>query len=66
MGFFERHNFKVQSEEGRDDMIADLEDLHEELFRCWREAEGLANALAEVVITEEQVEKHTSGESPSK
>lgn len=56
MGFFERHNFKVQSEEGRDDMIADLEDLHEELFRCWREAEGLANALAEVVITEEQVE----------
>ena len=65
-GFFERHNFKIQSEVGRDDMIAELEELYEELFRCWRVAEGLANALAEGAITEEQLEKHTSGESPSK
>ncbi|SHF48128.1 hypothetical protein SAMN05444279_1652 [Ruegeria intermedia] len=52
-GFFERHNFKIQSEEGRDDMVAELEELHEELFRCWRVAEGLANTLAEGLIAEE-------------
>jgi hypothetical protein len=31
--FFERHNFKIQSEDGRDLMIADLEGLHEESTR---------------------------------
>ncbi len=65
-GFFERHNFKIQSEVGRDDMVADLEELHEELFQCWRVADSLASALAEELITEEQIKKHTSGESPIK
>lgn len=32
-GFYERHNFKIQTDEGRDAMIAELEELHEELFR---------------------------------
>lgn len=48
-GFFERHNFKVQTNEGRDVMIADLEELHEELFQVWRMASGLTEGVAELV-----------------
>src|SRR5690349_13038627 len=40
-GFFERHNFKIQSDTGRDEMIADLEALHEELFQAWRIASAM-------------------------
>jgi len=29
-GFYERHNFKIQTDVGRDEMISDLELLHEE------------------------------------
>jgi len=48
-GFYERHNFKIQTDEGRDVMIADLEKLHEELFQVWRIASGLTAAMAELV-----------------
>ncbi|AXT35343.1 hypothetical protein D1820_10330 [Phaeobacter sp. LSS9] len=47
-GFFERHNVKIQSSSGRDEMIEELERLHEELFRCWRVAEGVGAALMPV------------------
>ena len=33
-GFYERHNFKIQTEEGRDEMIADLDLLHDEFFQA--------------------------------
>ncbi|MEQ9449938.1 MAG: hypothetical protein RLN70_13700, partial [Rhodospirillaceae bacterium] len=49
-GFFERHNFRIQTEDGRTAMIADLEELHEELFRCWRVAEVVAHSLLEAAI----------------
>lgn len=48
-GFYERHNFKIQTDEGRDAMIADLEELHEELFQVWRIASGLTVAMSELV-----------------
>lgn len=35
-GFYERHNFKIETDEGRDEMFADLEELHTELFNAWR------------------------------
>lgn len=44
-GFFERHNFRIQTEEGRDVMMADLEALHKELFNAWRLASAMT-ALA--------------------
>jgi hypothetical protein len=44
-GFFERHNFRIQTSEGRDIMIEDLETIHTELFRCWRVASGITEAL---------------------
>ena len=46
-GFFESHAYKIQTDEGRDEMIVDHEELHDELFRCWRVAEGIAAALTE-------------------
>lgn len=48
-GFYERHNFKIQTDEGREIMIADLEELHEEFFEAWRIASGLTAAMAELV-----------------
>lgn len=49
-GFYERHNFKIQTDEGRDVMIADLEEFHEELFQVWRIASGLTDAMTNLVI----------------
>ena len=40
-GWYERHNFKIQTDEGRDVMIADLEKLHTELFEAWLIAQAL-------------------------
>lgn len=48
-GFYEKHNFKIQTDEGRDEMIAALEELHEELFQAWRVASGLTTATAELL-----------------
>lgn len=46
-GFYERHNFKIQTDEGRDVMIADLEALHEELFQAWRIAGAMTSLVSE-------------------
>ena len=48
-GFFERHNFRIQNESGRREMIADLDRLHGELFAAWRAADGLSTALSAVL-----------------
>lgn len=37
-GFYERHNFKIETDEGRNEMFADLEELHTELFNAWQVA----------------------------
>lgn len=48
-GFYERHNFKIQTDEGRDKMMADLEGLHEELFQAWRIASGVTSIIGELI-----------------
>jgi hypothetical protein len=35
-GFFERHNYAIASDEGRQRMWDDLERLHQELFEAWQ------------------------------
>lgn len=45
-GFFERHNFSIQSDEGRTEIYADLEDLHDQLFQAWR----IASVMTEVAL----------------
>lgn len=46
-GFFERHNFKIQTDDGRDEMVADLEELHTELFAAWQAASALSTAMSD-------------------
>ena len=48
-GFFERHNFKIQTEEGRREMIADLDGLHDELFAAWRAADKLTTIISALI-----------------
>lgn len=48
-GFFERHNFKIQTEDGRKEMISDLDGLHSKLFLAWRSASDLLTIITEVV-----------------
>jgi hypothetical protein len=45
-GFFERYNFGIQTDQGRDLMMADLKALHEELFQSWR----IAGAMTEITL----------------
>lgn len=59
-GFYERHNFKIQTAEGRDDMIADLEEMHEELFRAWRVAEGIAQVLHDAFMSWREANETTN------
>ena len=49
-GFYERHNFKIQTDEGRDQMIADLELLHEELFQAWQLASAMTLLLSDIIL----------------
>ncbi|MEO0410489.1 MAG: hypothetical protein AAF221_01445 [Pseudomonadota bacterium] len=37
-GFFERHNFGIQTKEGSKVMIAELDELHDTLFSAWQTA----------------------------
>ena len=45
--FYESHNFKIQTDAGRDAMMADLEAIHVELFNAWQVASSMtASATA--------------------
>jgi hypothetical protein len=48
-GFFEKHNFKIQTREGRTEMIKDLDGLHRELIWAWQAAATLASTVSGVV-----------------
>jgi hypothetical protein len=49
-GFYERHNFKIQTDEGRDEMIADLERLHTDLFQAWQRASAMTALMREIML----------------
>jgi hypothetical protein len=46
-GFYLRHSFKISTEEGRDEMIADLERMHRCLFEAWQ----LAPAMSAMMLS---------------
>ena len=48
-GFFEKHNFGIQTEEGRDAMLADLECLHNELFNAWQVASAMTKVAMQAI-----------------
>ncbi|MBN9568202.1 MAG: hypothetical protein J0H79_11420 [Alphaproteobacteria bacterium] len=49
-GFYERHNFKIQTDEGRDAMVADLEAIHEELFQAWQIASAMTSLVSDHIL----------------
>ena len=49
-GFYERHNFKIQTDEGRDEMMADLEALHDELFGAWQFVSAMTSLASDVIM----------------
>jgi len=49
-GFYERHNFKIQTGAGRDAMIADLEVLHQELFDAWQLAGAMTSIISDILL----------------
>lgn len=49
-GFYERNNLKIQTDQGRDAMIADLEAIHEELFQAWQVAQRITLQISEIVL----------------
>lgn len=44
-GFYARHNFAIQTQEGRQQMLDDLEALHQQLFHAWQVAQQVRDAL---------------------
>jgi hypothetical protein len=48
--FYESHNFKIQTDEGRDVMMADLEAMHVELFNAWQIASGITATVTESLL----------------
>ena len=59
-GFFERHNFKIQTDKGRDEMIADLEVLHDELFGAWQLASAMTSLVSEFMLDARNQGPHTA------
>lgn len=51
-GFYERHNFKIQTDPGRCEMIADLDLLHAELFNAWQIAGAMTAMISEAILDE--------------
>ena len=56
-GFYERHNFGIQTEKGREEMIGELEGLHQVLFDCWQMAEELKTEMMSGHVTSDQLHK---------
>lgn len=48
--FYESHNFKIQTDEGRDAMMADLEAMHVELFNAWQIASGMTATVTAFLL----------------
>ncbi|WP_422010389.1 hypothetical protein [Reyranella sp.] len=53
-GFYERHNFSIQTDEGRDEMLADLETLHGELFTAWQLAGAMTSMVSNIIVRERE------------
>jgi hypothetical protein len=54
--FYESHNLKIQTDEGRDAMMSDLETMHVELFNAWQVASSIT-AMATAFLLELHDEK---------
>ncbi|TPK82538.1 hypothetical protein FJ936_23880 [Mesorhizobium sp. B2-4-13] len=48
--FYKTHGFKIQTDEGRDTMVADLEVLHSELFNAWQVASKMTTLATSFLL----------------
>jgi len=62
-GFYPKHGLRIQTDAGRDEMMADLEVLHEELFQAWQVAEAM-NTLTLQAIFDEKARLETEPDPP--
>ncbi len=53
-GFFEKHNFRIQTDEGRDEILHDLEVIHTELFNAWQAASAMTVALTAILVDQKK------------
>ena len=65
-GFFERHNFKIQTDDGRNEMLADLEGLHEQLFQAWQIASSITTTIGELIGDPRRTIRSWFGNGPSR
>jgi hypothetical protein len=59
-GFYERHNFKILTDTGRDKMLADLESMHEELVMAWQRAEAIGEAMCSLIQQHDQSQREAT------
>ena len=49
-GFYLKHGNRIQTDEGRDLMMADLEEMHQKLFRAYQLADSMSSLAVQVVL----------------
>lgn len=48
--FYWKHNFKIESDEGRDVMMEDLENMHITLLNAYQLSQGMAGVMMNIVM----------------
>jgi len=48
--FYWKHNFKIESDDGRNEMMQDLENMHENLFNAYQLSQAMAQAMLNLVL----------------
>jgi len=46
----EKYNFKIESDEGRYEMMQDLEKMHEKLFNAYQLSQAMAQAMLNLAM----------------
>lgn len=63
-GFYLRHDFSIQTDEGRDEMINDLEEMHTSLFNAWQLADTMSGVLLNYLM-ELRTDPDSAGRGPA-
>jgi len=48
--FYWKHNFKIESDDGRDAMMEDLENMHDKLFNAYQLSQTMTGIMMNIVI----------------
>lgn len=49
-GFFAKHNYRIQNEDGRAEMVEELGRLHLDVFAAWQAASAISSLLTERIL----------------